>query len=249
MRNRRLTSSYLKFLGSTVLTLIAVFNGSALLQGQGFTAQVLGTVTDKTGAVVPQATVSATNTGTGQKTTVLTDASGTYVIPQLTPGLYTISAEADGFKRGIRDALTLQVDQRLALNFQLELGEVTQSVAVTGDVESLQTETATVGGVVSHAQTAELPLNGRNFLQLNLLVPGAGTTVNGSQFSTQGGGMEVHGMPENSNYFWVDGLDNTTQTIGQYIVNIPAFSIQEFRVVSNRAMTRNLAVLLGQTPT
>jgi hypothetical protein len=215
-----------------VLTLIAVFNSSPFLQGQGFTAQVLGTVNDTTGAVVPQATVSATNTGTGQKTTVLTDASGSYVIPQLVPGSYTITAEADGFKRSIRDALTLQVDQRLALNFQLEVGDAAQSVAVTGDVESLQTETATVGGVVTHAQTAELPLNGRNFLQLNLLVPGAGTTVNGSQFSTQGGGMEVHGMPENSNYFWIDGLDNTTQIIGQYVVNIPAFSIQEFRVVS-----------------
>ncbi len=232
MQNRRLTWIYLKFLGSAVLSLTAVFNSSALLHGQGFTAQVLGTVTDKSGGVVPQATVSATNAGTGQKITVLTDASGGYVIPQLVPGSYSITAEADGFKRGVRDALTLQVDQRLSLDFQLELGEITQSVAVTGDVVSLQTETATVGGVVTNAQTAELPLNGRNFLQLNLLVPGAGTTVNGSQFSTQGGGMEVHGMPENSNYFWVDGLDNTTQIIGQYVVNIPAFSIQEFRVVS-----------------
>ncbi len=234
MRNQRPGFSVPDFFIRVVLSVsfIALFNGGALLWSQGFTASVRGTVADKTSAVVPQAIVAATNVGTGQKASVVTDASGNYTIPNLVPGEYSISAEIQGFKRAVREPITLQVDQRLVLDFQLELGAVSESVAVTGDVQTIQTETATVGGVVTNAQTSELPLNGRNFLQMNLLVPGAATTVNGSQFSTQGGGMEVHGMPENSNYFWVDGLDNTTQIIGQYIVNIPAFSIEEFRVMS-----------------
>src|ERR1700676_561828 len=137
-----------------------------------------------------------------------------------------------GFKRDVVEPVTLEVDQRQALDFKLELGQVSESVAVTSEAASVQSETATVGGVVTNAQTSELPLNGRNFLQLNLLVPGAAQPVKGSQLSTQGGAIEVHGQPENSNYFWMDGLDNTTQTIGQFIINVPEFSIQEFRVMS-----------------
>ena len=233
MRTPRTGFAFSKFAAGSIvfITFLAIFNG-ALLKSQGFTAEVLGTVTDTSGAVIPQATITATNINTGQKTTVVTDARGSYTIPQLAPGQYSITAETQGFKRVVREPVTLQVDQRQSIDFQLELGQVSESVAVTGDVAVIQTETATVGGVVTNAQTGELPLNGRNFLQLNLLVPGAATTVNGSNLSTQGGGMEVHGMPENSNYFWIDGMDNTTQTIGQYIINIPAFSIDEFRVMS-----------------
>jgi hypothetical protein len=234
MPNQRPVFRSPKSMGSAVaaLLVIAVLNGGALLRAQGFTAEILGTVTDSAQSVVPQAIVTAVNKGTGQKTSGLTDTRGSYTIPALPPGQYTVTVEMAGFKRLVREPVTLQVDQRLPLDFQLELGEVSQSVAVTSEVEAIQTETATVGGVVTNAETSELPLNGRNFLQLNLLVPGASTTVNGSQFSTQGGGMEVHGMPENSNFFWIDGMDNTTQIIGQYIVNIPAFSIEEFRVMS-----------------
>src|SRR5215475_11203512 len=200
--------------------------------GQGFTASVLGRVTDTSGAIVPQATVTAERIETGQKTTSRADEAGNYTLPKLAPGNYRITAELAGFKRIVREPITLEVDQRLSLDFQLEVGNVDESVTVTAEVASIQTETATVGGVVTNAQTAELPLNGRNFLQLNLLVPGAAQPVKGSQLSTQGGAIEVHGQPENSNYFWINGVDNTTQTIGQYIVNIPPYAIEEFRVMS-----------------
>src|SRR5579863_346613 len=234
MQNRRPIFHCLKFLATTVfsLSLLAVFSGSAPLWGQGFTAEVLGTVKDNSGALIPQATVAATNAGTGLKTTVVTDANGNFTLPQLVPGDYQVTVEASGFKRYVVEKLTLQVDQRQPLDVKLELGQVSESVNVTSEAAQIQAETATVGGVVNHEDAAELPLNGRNFLQLNLLVPGAAQPVKGSQLSTQGGAIEVHGQPENANYFWVDGVDNTTQTIGQFVINVPAYSIEEFRVMS-----------------
>jgi hypothetical protein len=205
---------------------------SSLLWGQGFTASVLGTVTDNTGAVVPLAIVTVTNIGTGTQTAVTTDSSGAYTVPQLTPGEYRVAVVSPGFKRDVREPVTLQVDQRQLLDFKLELGQVSDSVTVASEAPQIQAETATVGTAVTNEQTSELPLNGRQFIQLNLLVPGAAQPIKGSQLSTQGGSIEVHGLPENSNYFWVDGTDNTTQSIGQYVVNVPAYSIQEFRVMS-----------------
>jgi Carboxypeptidase regulatory-like domain/TonB dependent receptor-like, beta-barrel len=218
------------FVPGLLLLLMAL--PATLAWGQGFTAEVLGTVTDNSGASVPQAIISATNSGTGLKTTAVTDAKGSYTLPQLQPGNYSITVEASGFKRYFVEKLTLQVDQRQDLDVKLELGQVSETVNVTSEAPPIQTETATVGGVVTNDQTAELPLNGRNFLELNLTLPGAAQPVKGSQLSTQGGAIEVHGQPENSNYFWLDGLDNTTQTIGQFIINVPSYSIQEFRVMS-----------------
>jgi len=200
--------------------------------GQGFTASVTGTITDNSGAVVPQATVTVTNLGTGQQVAIKTDDSGAYTAPQLPPGDYRVTVESQGFKRIVQEPVNLQVDQRLRLNFALEVGQVTENVTVSAEAAAIQTENATVGTAVTSAQTTELPLNGRNFLQLNLLVPGAQSQVNGSNHSAQGGGLEVHGLRENSNYYWVDGIDNFTQSIGQYVVNVPPFSIEEFRVMS-----------------
>jgi hypothetical protein len=210
--------------------LLGIFPVLAL--GQGFTASVLGTVTDSAGAIIPLAIVTATNTGTGATTRVTTDGSGNYTVPQLQPGEYQVSAEFAGFKRAVKDKVTLDVDQRQLLDFRLELGQTSDAVNVSVEAEGLEAETATVGAVVSNAQTSELPLNGRNFLQLNQLAPGTQPQVKGSNLSSQGGGMEVHGLPETANNFWLNGVDNSTITIGQYVVNIPVYSIQEFRVMS-----------------
>lgn len=217
---------------SLCLCFILCFACSVSCMGQAFTASVLGSITDSQGGVVAHANVAATNLDTGVTVKSQSDDNGHYTLPELPPGRYRVTVEMSGFKRSIVGPLVLQVDQRQQQDFHLELGEASEAVEVTAINSSIQTETATVGGVVTNAQTSELPLNGRNFLQLNLLVPGAAQPIKGSQLSTQGGSIEVHGMPENSNYFWIDGMDNTTQTIGQYVINIPSFSIQEFRVMS-----------------
>ena len=233
MPNLRALLFFKGLLGRAVISLSLLLAFSGLpAWGQGFTAEVLGTVTDNSGASVPQAIISATNSGTGLKTAVTSDAKGGYILPQLAPGDYTLTVEASGFKRYVVEKLTLQVDQRQDLDVKLELGQVSETVNVTSEAPAIQTETATVGGVVTNDQTGELPLNGRNFLELNLTLPGAAQPVKGSNLSTQGGGIVIHGQTENSNYYWMDGLDNTTQTIEQFIINVPEFSIQEFRVMS-----------------
>jgi len=214
-----------------MLALLTLITSSPAF-GQGFTAAVLGTVTDNTGAVLPGVTITVTNTDTGQQRALLTDERGNYQALQLPPGKYSVAAELQGFKRLVRDAITLQVDQRQQLNFSLELGTVSENVTVVGEAAQVQTETATVGAVVTAQQAQELPLNGRNFLQLNLLVPGAIQTIKTSVLASQGGGIVVHGLPDNQNSYWVDGMDNASQAIGQYVVNMPQVAVQEFRVMS-----------------
>src|ERR1700690_1244186 len=103
MQNQRPISSYLEFLKSATLStcLVALLFGGSLLQGQGFTAEVLGTVTDSTGALVAGAIITAANIATGVHSTAVTDSKGTYTVVQLPPGDYQVTAEAPGFKRGV----------------------------------------------------------------------------------------------------------------------------------------------------
>jgi len=215
-----------------ILAMLVLLTTGSLVWGQAFTASVLGVVKDNTGAVVPGATVNVSSIDTGTQTVVKTDENGNFTVPQLPPGNYRVSVDLPGFKTVVRGPVTLQVDQRLRLDFTLEVGQVNESVTVSAEEAQIQTETATIGTAVTSAQTSELPLNGRNFLQLNLLVPGAAPAVKGTTLETQGGAIEVHGLRENSNYFWIDGVDNTGQAIGQYVVNPPQYTIQEFRVMS-----------------
>jgi len=183
-------------------------------------------------APVAGAAVTVTNNGTGVKRVVLTNTYVQYTVPQLPPGQYTVSVEAKNFKAATSAPTELQVDQQLRLDFALQVGAVNESVTVTAEDEQLQTENATVGTAVTSAQTTELPLNGRQFFQLNLLVPGSAPQVQGSNLSGEGGSFEVHGLRETSNYFWIDGVDNTTQAVGEVVINPPEYSIQEFRVMS-----------------
>lgn len=215
-----------------VMFLLVVVLRATPVEAQGFTASVLGTVTDPTGAALPGVTVTITAAQTSQKRAVTTDAAGHYVAPLLPPGEYAVEVELSGFKRAIRERIVLQVNQEQRVDFVLSVGEVTEQVTVTAELPMVQTQTATVGTVVAQRQVLELPLNGRNFLQLNLLVPGALPGAKGSQLGTQGGSISVHGQREASNFFWIDGIDNTTMAIGQLVVNPPTYSVQEFRVMS-----------------
>lgn len=199
---------------------------------QGSTGGFYGVVTDDTGSVVPGATVTITNLRTSLQRVIITDESGHYVAPLLPPGEYQVAVELSGFRRAVRERVTMQVNQEVRADFRLSIGAVAEQVEVTAEVPLVQTDTATVGTVVTARQAVELPLNSRNFLQLNLLVPGALPGAKGSQLGTQGGSINVHGLREASNFFWLDGIDNTTQAIGQLVVNPPIYSVQEFRVQS-----------------
>lgn len=211
---------------------VVCLSGGTPADAQTFTGAFSGVVHDDTGAVLPGATVTITNVKTGLQRLLITDAGGRYTAPLLPPGDYRIEVELAGFKRTIRESVTVQVDQERRVDFALSVGEVTEQVSVTAEPPLVQTDTATVGTVVTQRQILELPLNGRNFLQLNLLVPGTISGAKGSQLATQGGAINVHGLREASNFFWMDGIDNTTVAIGQLVVNPPTYAVQEFRVMS-----------------
>ena len=167
--------------------------------------------------------MTITNLGTGQEWTAVTDTVGRYTLPLLPPGSYRVATAIQGFKSSTREPVTIQVNQQQRVDFTLEVGALSEQVTVTAELPIVQTNTATVGTVVNSKETQELPLNGRNFLQLNLLVPGALPSTKGTTLATQGGAINVHGMRESSNFFWLDGIDNTTQAIGQLIVNPPTY--------------------------
>jgi outer membrane receptor protein involved in Fe transport len=203
-----------------------------VVQAQTFTGTFLGTVTDPSGASVPAATITIINLATNHQTVVTTDSTGRYVAPALPPGNYRLSVTKTGFKADVRAEVGLQVDQQLEIDFKLLVGATSQLVVVSSTPPITDTQTATVGTFVSQQSIQELPLNGRNFLQLNLLVPGSLPGARGSQLGTQGGSINVHGLREASNFFMMDGIDNTTMAIGQFVVNPPIYSIQEFKVQS-----------------
>ena len=154
---------------------------------QGTQGSISGTVFDATGGVLPGATVRLLNEGTGQRWNATTSAAGNYRFPALLPGTYTAEAESPGFKAFRNSGVTLQVAQNATLDLRLEVGAVTESVEVKSSSPILNRETAAVGQVIENKQIVDMPLNGRNFLQLGLLVPGASENPGAqSQFSING---------------------------------------------------------------
>jgi hypothetical protein len=216
----------------SLLFVLSSFFFISQVTAQTFTGTFVGTVTDASGAGVAGATVTITNIETSAQRTVNTDASGGFVVTLLPPGNYKIVAEMKGFKKAVHESVLLEVNQQQRVDSTLAVGEVSEQVIVNEGVPLVQTESATVGTVVEEREVTELPLNGRNFLQLNLLVPGTLPGAKGSQLGTQGGSINVHGLREASNFFWLDGIDNTTQAIGQLVVNPPTYTVQEFKVQS-----------------
>ena len=149
------------------------------------TGSILGTIHDSTGAVVPNATVTITDTAKGTISTKQTDASGDYNVPFLIPGTYTVSVEMPGFKRSVSSNVVLDIDQKARVDFDLEAGGATETVQVNTAPPLLRLDSSELGEVVGKQQVQNLPLNGRNFASLVYLVPGvtpgqAGENLSGS---------------------------------------------------------------------
>ncbi len=159
--------------GKTCLTLFALLLGLALrASAQVTTANVVGTVTDNTGAVLANAKVTVTNTGTNNARTVTTDDSGAYTVNLLSIGIYSVKVEATGSKGFAVTGITLVGGDRTRVDAKMEIGATTETVNITADASVLQTDTATVGTAITGKLVQDLPLNGRNYIQLALLAPG-----------------------------------------------------------------------------
>ena len=143
-----------------------------LLAAQGTIGSILGTVTDSSGSVVPGATVTARNTGTGAVQSTTSDEEGRYTIPALPVGDYEVQTELQGFQTVIRTGIRLSVGADVVVDFDLPIGQVTEALTVTAAAPLVNTTSASLGTVVDPTQIRELPLNGRNFEELVLLAPG-----------------------------------------------------------------------------
>jgi hypothetical protein len=209
--------------------------GAALAQEEA--SSVVGTVTDQSGALVAGAKVTATNVGTGLTRTVTTSSTGEYVIPNVPVGTYKITAEMNGFKLGIAPAVILDVQRAARVDFSLELGEVTQEVNVTSVASLLQTHDSQVGTLVENRRIVDLPLNGRNFTQLNLLVPGVVEGVPGDyeetySLDTRGSGVSfsVNGQSTSYNEYLLDGVPIKEVQHEGPALSPSVDALQEFRV-------------------
>src|SRR5215831_2887945 len=169
-------SSHLLLLVSTVLL------AAGPAASQVTTAELAGAVTDSTGGIVATARVTLSSPDTGFSREVPTDAAGTYIMTLLPPGTYSLTVEAPGFRRLVQSGIVLQVNQRARVDLTLQVGQVTEVVEVMASAALLESQSSAVGNVISQQFVSELPLNGRNFVQLAILTPG----VNGTGFSVSG---------------------------------------------------------------
>ena len=180
-----------------------------------------------------------TNQGTSQLRTATTDNTGSYIVPQLPPGIYDISVKKAGFATENRANVQLQVNQNATLNFALSVSSAAETVQVTGAPPPLNTTSATLGDVVGHEATVDLPLNGREFTQLTLLTPGAAPIQDAQQSGfavTQGAGgisPSVNGQRGEQNNFTMDGLLNNQLFTNIWAISPPPDALQEFNVQSH----------------
>ncbi|MBI4910416.1 MAG: TonB-dependent receptor [Acidobacteria bacterium] len=200
---------------------------------------ISGEVKDPTGAMLPGVVITLTNQSTNAVRTAITNDSGAYSFPALVPGPYKVRAEKAGFKTSTSDVLELQVQQQARLDLRMEVGSVSESIEVVASGALLSTENATVGTVVDNKRIVELPLNGRNYLQLTALAPNVsyGFSTAGQSDARQGGdrsaqNISVAGIRNNFNRFTLDGVENTDPNFNSYVIFPSAEALQEFKVQS-----------------
>src|SRR5215467_11842610 len=210
---------------------------STAARAQAVSGTILGTVQDSSGASVPGASITIVNSETGLTRTLTTDSAGEYNAPSLPPGTYDISGEMKGFKKVSLMGVRLNVDQKARVDLKLEVGDVTESVQVQALVPLVQTDSSELGATVNETQVKELPLNGRDFVQLTRLIPGVSRGVPGA--NNDGAGNEgwrmsstfvANGMRTRDNNFLLDGIDNNELNLNTVIIFPSVDAIEEFKV-------------------
>ena len=201
-----------------------------------------GTVTDKSGSAIIGATITVTSQGTGVARDTKTDETGHYIINYLPVGMYTIHVEFTGFQPTESKDQKLQVDESREVDFALNPASVSSTVEVVADAVAVQTTNPTLGQVITSQQVAQLPLNGRDFVQLATLTPGTTQETNPNSFFNGGPSSEVSargsfslsvgGSRANSTDWLLDGNDNNELTAGGIAILSSIDSIQEFKVLT-----------------
>jgi hypothetical protein len=208
---------------------------SAPAVAQTDTGAIVGTVRDQSGAVVPGATVTATQVETDVVVSTVTNAAGQYSFPTLRIGQYRVAAELVGFRRAVRANVQLNVQNRLEINFNLTLGDLTEEVQVVGGAEMLQTQRADMGHTVDSRQVTDLPLLGRRYAELALLTTGVVPATNGISSRGEDSFFNVNGNFATWNNFTLDGADNNSfstnlQERSPQVIQPPVDALEEFKV-------------------
>ena len=217
----------------TLLVVCAVCLSGSMMYPQATisSGNIVGTVVDETGAVVPGAKVSVNNQATGLQINTTTNSSGIYASGPLAPGEYTVRAEAPGFSVTLV-TLTVQINNISNGNVVLHVGPTTTTVEVEATGVQVNTEQATVQGVITTQQIEELPINGRNFLGLAQLEPGVQIQDGATFDPTKNGYSSISfgGRYGRTARIEVDGGDISDENVGTTTMNIPASAIQEFQI-------------------
>jgi len=207
------------------------------------TGQLTGSVSDASQAAVPGAEVTATGIGTGLERKTTTNQQGDYTLPFLPPGEYRVRVQKEGFRQVSRDNFRLEVNQVARVDFTLEVGEVTETMEVTGAAPLIESDTSAIGQVIEGKAIEDLPLNGRNFVQLAILGPGvvgvgfgaAGTIMSGTWPDDLRPGSELfsNGNREGANNFLMDGVDNNERLTLAIVLRPSVEAVREFKIQTN----------------
>ena len=207
---------------------------SGLVIAQVETARIIGHIKDQSGAVIPGATITITNTGTQISHVTKAQPDGSYESIPLQVGSYRIAVEQAGFKRVVREGIVLQIQQTALVDIAMEVGQVNQQVEVTGAATLLTVNEATQGQVIDNRKIVDLPLNGRDYIQLGLLSSGTDPAATGART----GGFSASGQRSTQNNYLLDGVDNNDAQIAYQArqgeaVKPNVDAIQEFKVMTN----------------
>lgn len=218
----------LQLIVSIVLTLPAY--------GQTF-GSLSGAVNDASQSAISGAAVTVTNQATSQQRRVTTSQAGIYRVPFLPPGLYEVAVEAPGFRRAVRRDVQVQIDVAGRLDFTLEISQLAESLEVVATAPLLNSENAAVGTVIENKRIVELPLNGRNWLQMVALSPNVSAEMRASGHvdSRQGGergrqAISIAGQRQFFNRFTLDGIENTDVNYNTYVIRPSIEALQEFKI-------------------
>ena len=208
---------------------------SYILQGQDASGRVVGTITDRSGAVIPNAHVVVTNADTHVARDTVTNSSGFYQVLSLPIGNYTVSADHKGFNPVTTTASKLEINQSLKIDIKLEVGSKTETVVVEDSAATVETINPTMGSTVSDRSVQDLPLNGRNVLDLALLQPGVlpADNPNNTSASSANTAFSVSGGRNDSNTFILDGGANNDLLDNGVVYNPNPDAVQEFKVLTS----------------
>src|SRR5581483_8473194 len=219
---------------SAISILVLLLSAASSAFGQATTATMLGTVTDSSGARVPDTAVTAINELTGERRNTTTNATGDYLFVALPVGTYRVEATKESFSAAVHTGITLDVNQNRRVDFELKVGQVSEQVVIAGGAPLVDTHEVQLGGLVDTKRVSDLPLNGRNVYSLVTLLPGvSGTSLPTDPDASEGAQMNINGARVLQTTFLLDGGLNQGQFRSGGLLSPNPDTVEEFRLLTS----------------